>query len=339
MKVIKNKFTQQSFFNPFYKLGFGIYLGFRIWNLGFISPVQAQSTSLRISPPVVEIMLAPGKKMTQTFTLKSSSNDLSITPTLHLARPDGDTGHITLDPHQVAPSSIPLIFALSGPPDSPTLTLESASVDAAQDIYLALVFETQSPPDSIESKGQTTLTPSIAALILVTLNPSGVTPINLDILDFNLPFIHDSWSPLSLSPLAQNKSPIMIRPTGHWVISGPSGREVFKRDLYPNLILGDSSRKIFLLGEGCSGIEGAKCDSEVPLTWQPKWSNLGPHRLTLTLNTLGGTKITQIEKTIWVFPVRQTILIFAIIFLILVLVFNTRRNFRQKLLDSPPEKQ
>lgn len=332
---MKNKFTQQSLLNPFYKLGFGIYLGFRIWNLGFISPVHAQSASLSISPPVVEIMLAPGKKITQTFTLTAGGDTALAAPTLHLATPTDEDGHVTIDPNPLVPSSIPLIYSLSGPAESPTLTLESATVDTAQDLYLALVFA----PNTQEGDARTTtITPGIAALILVTINPTGVMPINLDLADFDLPFIHDTWSPLSLSPIAKNQSPIMVRPTGEFAIAGPTGNSIFTRHLYPNLILGNSSRKLSFLKADCEKVESQNCADPLPFSWQPHWSNLGPHRLTLTLTTQGGTKITQIEKTLWLFPIRQTIIIFAILLLITVVVLNTRRNSPQNLLDTPQEK-
>ena len=280
-------------------------------------------------------MLAPGKKITQTFTLTAGGDTALATPTLHLATPTDEDGHVTIDPNPLVPSSIPLIYSLSGPAESPTLTLESASVDIAQDLYLALVF---APNTEAGDARTTTITPGIAALILVTINPTGVMPINLDLADFNLPFIHDTWSPLSLSPIAKNQSPIMVRPDGEFVIAGPTGNSIFTRHLYPNLILGNSSRKLALLKSECQKVDSQNCADPLPLSWQPHWSNLGPHRLTLTLTTQGGTKITQIEKTLWLFPIRLTIIIFAIILLIAVVVLNTRRNSPPNLLDTPREK-
>jgi hypothetical protein len=57
------------------------------WFFGSFSPVHAQSVTLSVSPPVIEIMLAPNKKVEQTFTLQTTGDNLDVTPELHLAKP------------------------------------------------------------------------------------------------------------------------------------------------------------------------------------------------------------------------------------------------------------
>ncbi|MCJ7740227.1 hypothetical protein MUP32_02835, partial [Candidatus Microgenomates bacterium] len=57
---------------------------FVIYNLSFIisSPVRAQSLSLSIAPPVVEIMIKPGKTITQTIKIANGGESTIITPLL-----------------------------------------------------------------------------------------------------------------------------------------------------------------------------------------------------------------------------------------------------------------
>lgn len=293
------------------------------------SPVHAQSASLSVSPPVVEIMLAPNKQVSQTFTLKTSGENLDVTPELHLAKPKDSNGHMTIDLNPLNTSSIPLTINIAGPNTSPTLTFSAANTDVPQDIYLALVFKTNIDPLRAGSSrpSTTSLSPAISALILVTINPSGVIPINLEINDFSPSLFHDSWLPLTIKPAIENKSDTMIRPLGSYEIISPRGKTVFTTSLYPNLILGNSSRNIMGFhsrseGSPHSGSADVAGDP-IPLTWSPKWSNIGPYRLHLTVTTQGGTKISEIEKVVWVIPLRLTIILSLIV---VIVVFALRRN-------------
>lgn len=293
----------------------------------WVPSASAQSTSLSISPPIIEILIAPNKKATQTFNLKSLGDNILIIPELHLVKPEGTSGHSLVDPLPVDPSSIPLIVNIVGhkfgEPISTsdemlplTLTFEAATTDIAIDVYLALVIRAVSAETLLSSSPTT---PSISALILTTINPTGVMPINLEIQQFSPPYFHDSWVPLTINPVAKNNIPIMIRPEGKYEIISPSGKTIFSLPLYPNLILGDSSRVIL----------GSDDDqSAIPLSWSPSWSDIGPHRIHLTLTTQGGTKLTDVEKVIWIIPTRIVVITFLFIILFIIYMVTKRRVHR-----------
>lgn len=302
----------------------------------WIPRAHAQSTTLKISPPVVEILIAPNKKATQTFHLKYLGDNILIIPELHLVSPDGTSGHSLVDPSPVNPSSIPLIVRMIGrefgEPISTTgdtlpltLTFEAASTDIAKDVYLALVIRAISA-DSPLSASPTT--PAISALILTTINPTGVMPINLEIKDFTPPFFHDSWGTFTINPIAKNNVPIMIRPEGKYEIISPSGKTVLSIPLYPNLILGNSSR-LLQGSELCkeNDIQSSEPCKITNLSWSPSWRDVGPHRIHLTLTTQGGTKLTDVEKVIWIIPIK--IIIFVSLFIILFIVYFATRQRSQ----------
>jgi hypothetical protein len=282
------------------------------WFNGLIPIAHAQSTTLSVSPPVVEILLAPTKKVTQTFTLQATGEDVIITPELHLVKPSDDSGHMQIDPAPLNPSSIPLTYSINQAGPTYTLTLESASTDVPQDVYLALVFRASPRSSTIYDLPSTLTTPSIAALMLVTINPTGVIPINLEIQNFDLPFFHDSWLPLTARPSLKNSTPIMIRPHGKYEIISPTGETIFSLPLYPNLILGNSSRSL----------RSTIHDLPSTLTWSPSWSAIGPYALRLTVTTEGGTSITSVEKTIWLLPLRLIIISSALIICLLTLIYK-----------------
>lgn len=287
-----------------------------------LAKISAADVSLSISPPVVEILIAPNKKLTQTFILKLDGDNLTVTPELHLFKPSDNAGHVALDPLPLNPALIPLVVTSSLPLNTPhivsgetisiALTFEAPTSDLPQDLYLALVVKTGAI-EPIES--DPTTSPGISSLILVTINPTSVLPINLEITDFETPHLHDSALPLELSPSLKNNADIMIRPEGKLEVFSPTGKTVFSTDLYPNLVLGNSSRTLYSIQDTLYS----------PLSWAPSWKNLGPHRVRLTIMTQGGTKLSEIEKTVWVLPIRATIIIFLGM-LVLVIIWKNRSS-------------
>lgn len=271
-----------------------------------VTPVYAQNTSLSLSPPVVEILISPNKQVTQTFNLSYQGSNVLLIPDLHLIKPSDNNGHVIIEPKPLDPARLPLVIKSSHPLGEPmtitqpgklplTLTLEAPTTDKASDVYLALVVRAVSADDLWTAS---TTSPAISSLILLTINPTSVFPIALNIENFDLPIIHDSWFPLSLEPEIVNKTNLMIRPEGNFTILGPSGKSLVESSLYPNLILGESSRVV-------RGLSGQQPE---PLNWQPAWTNLGPYRFRLTINTQGGSKLVESEKTVWILPLRASAL-------------------------------
>lgn len=298
------------------------------WFNGLIvTPAHAQSATLSISPPVVEILLAPNKQVKQTFSVHVEGEDVAIIPTLHRIKPLGNQGHSDIDLTPLIPSSIPLTIQSSIPLGTPyhltantfdlTLTLEAATLDLAEDVYLALVV--QIVPQNADLSTLSPTLPGISSLILTTINPTGVMPINLEIQNFDLPLFHDTWQSFTVAPELKNSVGQMIRPEGKYEIITPTGKAIFSLPLYSNLILGNSSRELRLK---------PKDDNlqPLPLTFTPRWSNIGPHRVKLAITTQGGTKLTEIERTVWFLPIRLSIALTVVILLLLGLLLSKRRK-------------
>ena len=323
----------------------------------FPSPVRAQSVSLSVSPPVVEILLAPNKKVSQTFTFTTQGENVIVSPEIHLVKPDGSTGHVIIDPSPIDPSTIPLTITSSPALLSPlctssavapekclqirsnlgdpsltsqsipiTLTFEAASSDISQDVYLALVIKVTSA--DLPLNKQSVTTPAISALILTTITPDGILPINLEIKDFTLPLIHDSWLPFIPKPTITNNSSIMMRPEGTYEIISPTSKTILSLPIYPNLILGNSSRSILGSHTRCEGSPHTGCvdlDS-TPLAWTPKWSHIGPYRIRLIITSQGGTKISEIEKVVWILPLRLIFIGCILIIIIYRLTYYDKKT-------------
>lgn len=305
--------------------GFRIFLFcfvFLISDFGLATHIGAAEMSLAVSPPVTEILLAPNTPVQQTIFLKTNGADLTVIPELHRVTPSDDFGHVTVNPATINLSDLPFVVSSDPPLDTPittqgdlelTLTFQALSSVAPTDSYLALVFRTVTPSPAPE---QLDLTGSISALIFVSLSPSETTDINLELLQFDLPLLHDPTLPLTLTPILHNQTSSMIRTRGSLTITSSGGSELTKLELYPHLILGDASRQLQ------SDQNGLPAD----LIYQPKWYQFGPHRISLTITTESGRTILESEKVIWLFPWRITL---AFI-LVAVLIILTRRYFHSR---------
>jgi hypothetical protein len=289
--------------------------------------VKAQTAGLSISPPVVEMLLSPSKKVVQTFTIKNQGESVNITATLHTVTPIGEDGHVSVNPTPLNPASIPLVASLTpsrfgeemllarDASEPLTLTFEGASVDAPIDTYLALVVRASPLTFSGESHtGATATSPAIAGLIFITLTPSGVIPTNLEITSFDPPLLHDTSTPFTLRPMVKNGASIMIRPTLQVSIASSQGKTVYEPETAKNLLLKESEREFG------------------PLTWSPRWSNLGPHRIRLTLTTEGGTKVTEVEKQVWFLPIRTMVASILLLLIVGVMLIKRKRRHVTTLL-------
>lgn len=219
------------------------------------------------------------------------------------------------------PTTIPLIITLqnsdlalntpfllnAGENKQLVLGIEAANIDSQADVYLALVLSPV-PQDDLQN---ITSVPSISALILSTITATGAISADVSVNNFATPLIHDSWDPFIINPSLKNDSPFMLRPTGTFAIISPSGNTIYSLDLSPNLILGNSER-IYQ-----------------DLSWQPKISNLGPYRISLTITTNGGTKLSEVERIVWILPVRL-----LIVFTLLAILLTTLLIIRHKAKDT-----
>ncbi len=296
--------------------------------LGFSSsPISAQSTELSISPPVIEALVAPNKSYSQVFKFKTTKNNVIVTPSLHKIIPEGEDGHSRIDPNPLNIDDLPVVVTtsptlgsqvnLAGNELPITLTVSASNTDIPQDIYLALVLKVE-PKEQLNISSLTS--PAISALILTTITKDGAIPINLEVANFEPPSIHDSWFPITFNPKIQNNTPYMIRPKGKFEVISPSGTVITSLELYPNLILGQTARNI----------ESMINDAPSTLTFSPSWKMIGPHKIRLTITSAGNTKIQEIEKTVWIFPIR----LFTLIFLILVIIYRLTPKKQNSTLDS-----
>lgn len=294
------------------------------------SSIHAQQVGLSITPPVTQILLAPNKKFIQTFSILNQGESGNFVASLHKVMPVGLDGHAEVDPKPLDLSSISIIPRLEnadielGKPFALeqakalqlVVSLEGSSIADTEDTYLALVVQAESP----EHSNTTITTPGISALLFVTLSGDNSIPVKLDVKDFEFPAFIDSGQTLQIKPVLENNSNIMIRPEGSLHILSPQGKEVYQTTIYNNLILGNSKR--IIQGRNDTG-------SPSNIVWDPKLSSFGPHTLKLIIETTGKTKILEVERVLWILPIRILISLLLAIIISLLLIILKKRFHKQ----------
>lgn len=300
------------------------------------SPVYGQAAGLSISPPVVEILLAPNKKVTQAVTVKNQGETSLFQAALHKVTPKGIDGHTEIDAKPLDPSSIPVVITLgnadirlgepftigAGSSQQIVLTIEGTSVDTVQDTYLALVVT-----PVISDTRETVSAPGISSLVLITLTPADSLPLGIEITDVTHPFIHDPMTPLSVHAAFTNNTSTMVRPNGNVEIITLNGTVVEEIAVFPHLILGSSSRRL-------AGQSQDENPEPVPLVFSPAAITVGPRIIRITASTAGGTKLDELEVTVWFFPFRLAIVLSMLLLIGTVMRMRRRRKNDSVALDS-----
>lgn len=272
--------------------------------------------------------MKPNTSFIRAFTIKNQGETTQITPKIAGIRPIDAYGHTTIDPTPLALANYPLSLSLENADYALNvpftlrareevqlvLRIESASVAEPEDVYLGLVLET-----GTTIKGPTTTQPSIVALLLTTITEDGQIPISLEIGNFDPPRLHDSGKPLSLEPILKNNASSMVRPLGTWKITNARGHVVLEESLYPNLVLAGAERAI----QAQKDTNGQP--ESIPLTWKPSLFDLGPHQITLTITSSGGTTYVEESRTVWILPIQAIIYIMVLALMITIVITHRQR--------------
>jgi len=277
-------------------------------------PASAK-TELSVSPPVTEILLSPNKSVTTTIQLTNLGADTTYTLSLHRLIPTDNQGHSTIDPNPINQTGLPLIITLlDGTWDTPytinsnqtkaiSLRLEAPSLDAPVDLYLALLAR----PIQEDLEQSSLTTAGITALLLTTITPLPAIPTDISLKDYDFPPLHDTAQSFHFTPIANNNSEVMLRVKGSLRLTSPFDRPLQETVLEPTLILGKTARELVIFN------------------YQPKFYQLGPHKLTTILTTEGGRTLIESSTIVWFFPIRATLFLFALALILTILIRRTNR--------------
>lgn len=224
----------------------------------FAPPTHAQqSLSLSLWPPILEIMIQPGRQATQEYQITNNSDtDLKITPYFIPFKPSNQTGQPNLKLQDLQNKNFnPGFFAFEtgekiGEPfwlktgQTKKLLLKILIPKEAEekDYYYTLLFST-SPATKEQKNTSSSSTTEIGTNILLTISQSGTPKLFGKISSFSCPKIVDSFSPVNFNLVLENYGQTYFKAFGKLKIAGflKQSQEIA---LTPQNVLANSTRQI-----------------------------------------------------------------------------------------------
>ena len=184
MKVQSSKFKVQSYSLKFkvFKLFF-VLLIFNFSLLTFhLSEANAQQVSLAISPPLLELVIKPGKSVLIAYKLENRADPLIASAKVLPFRPQGNLGNIKIEKEFEGPIRFNLdnseikfeqpFFMKSGYVLQLLVRIRVPEGSPEGDYYYTLLTETQ-PPPSVAGSSAGRAKATIGSNILITVSDSG----------------------------------------------------------------------------------------------------------------------------------------------------------------------
>lgn len=294
------------------------------WNLLFAKPCSAQALGLSISPPINEIMIIPGKEVTQSFTITNNGEDGMASIYIIPFRSQGELGNVALDEKNIVSSTSPYAswftlitpistfgqkFYLSGG-QSQTVTLKISPPEnvAEKDYYFTILYELDNNvPGSISPTGPTNQA-RIGSNLIISLSKDGAPKKDLNIVEFSAPKIIDSLGKLTFNIRIGNYSSYVFKPQGGITIKSTfSSPETLA--IAPLNVISDSIRNIPCI------------ENEETLTCQSKRKVLvGIYKSTLKITADDNGESKEKTVTTVAFP-------FSII-LVIIFIFTTYKMIK-----------
>lgn len=244
-----------------FKILFALSLFFVFW-ASSLDEAKAQSLGLSIYPPLLEVMIKPGKTITQVYRLANQSDsDLVITSKILTFKPADELGNVQLETNSSSPSSDWFSFQnadlnlgdnfvlKAGLEQQVVLKIKVPEATPEDDYYLTLLFESLPELTLNQSNSQSKI--QIGTNLLLTISETGEPPRKAEIAEFKIKnawFKLGSWQFIDsfVNPLfvlrIKNSGRSLFKPMGNMTVSGWSGQK-YLLELLPENILTNSIRQ------------------------------------------------------------------------------------------------
>lgn len=219
---------------------------------------RAQNLALSISPPILEVMIKPGKSITQLYKITNAGEEpVVITPKLF----ELGTAGVKEDTEFVRDKWVSIIsndidfdkpFILGNNKDAEFLLKINPTTSVAErDYYRALVFATS--PNLPSDTTMSSFAQNMAVPILITVTSTGTPAKAAQIVKFDLPTIIDSFDVLISNIQIKNTGNAYFRPVGKITLTGPVGKGSY--DLIPSALLTGETKQIMTTGQSSPNME------------------------------------------------------------------------------------
>lgn len=289
------------------------------------SVAEAQTLGLSITPPITEIMIIPGKIVTQTFTITNDGNDGMASIYIIPFKAQGESGNVVLDEKNAVTVASPYVswfsiispvstfgekfYMAGGQRQEITVKITPPESAAEKDYYFTLLYELDNNiPGGTLPMGPTNQA-RIGANLILSLSRDGNPAKTAEIVEFKAPKIIDSLEKLTFDIRIGNFGSYVFKPDGEITIK-PIFGSVETLSLAPLNIISDSVRNIPCL----EGEEIIVCQSNRKVL-------VGVYKSTLEITHNGSSETQSKTVTTVAFP-------FSIIFG-LFLIFITYKIIKK----------
>lgn len=225
-------------------------------HFALLTPVGAQQVGLSISPPLLEVMIQPGKSITKAYQLTNNSDfDLYLIAKIVPFTPADLSGNISLD-HESKITNHESLFTLqnsniqlnqpfqltAGTSQQLVLKLDIPQVVEEKDYYYTLLIEQAERGKYIGSQHRI----KIGSNLLITVSESGQPKTNFNLAEFSArPKFADLFDQVEFNLVIENTGQAFFKPEGKIEIYNTFfNRKMAELNLLPENILVNSSRKI-----------------------------------------------------------------------------------------------
>lgn len=283
-------------------------------------PALGQVT-LSIWPPILEVMIQPGKSFTQAYEITNESGtDLYLRPIIVPFKPSDLNGNISLELDQPSNRYFSLTnnqitlnqtFKLSANSRQQlVLRIAIPKTEPDQDHYFTFLIE-----QSAEGKfagntgGESSI--ELGSNILLTISQSGISEKQASISRFfPQPKIADLWQKINFEVLIQNTGQSFFKTVGEIEINHRLlKKKTTKLELRPDNILANSGRKII-------------CQN------QSSFSSLlpGPYQAKLSFSPDGVGEKQEAVTTFWILPIKSSLVIIVLLLILILVKFRYKKG-------------
>lgn len=208
----------------------------------FNHSVKAQSISLSISPPLLEVVIQPDKEIKQIYTITNNGSDTLLKPKIVYFIPSDTDGNVEIT-EVAAPEWVKYskdIINLKADEQKTFNVVVNPPIDTPEtDHFLTLVFETATEQNNIGTNN-TFYKTEIGSNILVAISKDGNPKKSAKIISFEAPKIIDSnFGSINYDVILSNDGNSFWKPNGKIIIDDSKTLKIA-----PLNILSGYSRKI-----------------------------------------------------------------------------------------------
>ena len=225
-------------------------------------PVSAQQITLSMSPPIVEILVKPGKTLLIGYTVQNLGDPTALSVKIRTFSPQGDYGEMHIDPELISPIRFSLdntdmqfeqpLFMKTRDTVQALVRIRVPEGTPEGDYYFTVMAETE-PAPQIGGSSTSVAKATIGSNLLLTVTKSGRVEVKGRIALFQITpdftfrmfgreyQVVESGRKIPVDLVVQNLGKNRIKPQGEVVLRGPLGQKT-AYSLFSQNVLADSSR-------------------------------------------------------------------------------------------------